>query len=65
MSEMKVAMVKLLHNYKMCWDDSTNLQHQKGDMFLFTFPSIKLRFIRRNASQQMEVNKCFFVQITK
>ena len=51
MSEMKVAMVKLLHNYKMCWDDSTNLQQQKGDMFLFRFPSIKLRFIRRNASQ--------------
>jgi len=51
MSEMKVAMVKLLHNYKICWDDSTNLQLHKGDLFLFTFPSIKLRFIRRNASQ--------------
>ena len=51
MSEMKVAMVKLLHNYRLEWDERTSLELQKGDMFLFSFPGIKLRFVQRNASQ--------------
>ena len=50
MSEMKVAMVKLLHNYRLEWDESTELKLQKGDMFLFRFPCVKLRFVKRNAS---------------
>ena len=51
MSEMKVAMVKLLHNYRLEWDERTSLELQKGDMFLFSFPNINLRFVQRNASQ--------------
>ena len=50
MSEMKVAMVKLLHNYKLEWDVSSALEIQTGDMFLLRFPSVKLRFVQRNAS---------------
>ena len=51
MSEMKVAMVKLLHNYKLEWDESSALEIQTGDMFLLRFPSVKLRFVQRNASK--------------
>merc|ERR1719373_1144136 len=30
MSEMKVAMVKLLHNYRLEWDERTSFELQKG-----------------------------------
>ena len=47
MTEMKMAMVKLLQKFKVEFDETTKIELMKGDVFLFSFPQLNIRFIRR------------------
>ena len=47
MTEMKMAVVKLLQKFKVEFDETTKMDILKGDMFLFSFPQLNIRFIRR------------------
>ena len=47
MTEIKIAMVKLLQKFKVEFDETTRLDLLKGDMFLFSFPRMNIRFIKR------------------
>ena len=47
MTEMKLAVVKLLQKFKVECDETTKIELLKGDMFLFSFPQLNIRFIRR------------------
>ena len=47
MTEMKMAVVKLLQKFKVEFDETTKIELLKGDMFVFSFPKLNIRFIRR------------------
>ena len=47
MTEMKMAVVKLLQKFKVEFDETTKIELLKGDLFLFSFPNLNIRFIRR------------------
>ena len=47
MTEMKMAVVKLLQKFKVEFDQTTKIELLKGDMFLFSFPQLNIRFIKR------------------
>jgi len=47
MTEMKLAVVKLLQKFKVEFDETTKIELLKGDMFLFSFPQLNIRFTRR------------------
>ena len=47
MTEMKLAVVKLLQKFKVEFDETTKIELLKGDLFLFSFPQLNIRFIRR------------------
>ena len=47
MTEMKLAVVKLLQKFKVEFDETTKIELLKGDLFLFSFPQLNIRFTRR------------------
>ena len=47
MTEMKMAVVKLLQKFKVECHETTKIELMKGEMFLFSFPQLNIRFIRR------------------
>ena len=47
LNEIKVALVKLMLEYKFCIADETKLDLNKGDTFFYSYPEMKLRLERR------------------
>ena len=47
MTEMKIAIVKLLQKFTLHLDEDSKIETLKGDMFLFSYPDFKLKFVRR------------------
>ena len=47
MTEMKIAMVKLLQKFKVEFDETTKIDLVNGDMFLFNFSHLNIRFVER------------------
>jgi len=47
MAEIKIAMVKLLQKFRVEFDETTKIDLLNGDMFLFSFPRMNIRFIKR------------------
>ena len=47
MTEMKIAMVKLLQKFKVEFDETTRIDLVNGDMFLFNFSQLNIRFVKR------------------
>ena len=47
MTEMKIAIVKLLQKFTLHLDEDSKIETLKGDMFLFSYPDFKLKFMRR------------------
>ena len=47
MTEMKIAMVKLLQNFTLETDVNSEMKLLDGDMFLYSYPDFGLKFIKR------------------
>ena len=47
MTEMKIAIVKLLQKFTLHLDEDSKIETLKGDMFLFSYPDFKLKFVKR------------------
>lgn len=48
MAEVKIAAAKMIANYKFSATPETKLEMFKGDLFLITFPEVKLKVEKRN-----------------
>ena len=48
MTEMKIAMVKLLQNFTLETDVNSEIKLLNGDMFMYGYPDFGLKFIRRD-----------------
>ena len=48
MTEMKIAMVKLLQNFTLETDVNSEIKLLNGDMFMYGYPDFCLKFIRRD-----------------
>ena len=48
MTEMKIAIVKLLQKFTLHLDDVSKIETLKGDMFLFSYPDFTLKFVKRS-----------------
>ena len=48
MTEMKIAMVKLLQKFTLETDENSVIQLLDGDMFLYGYPDFSLKFIKRS-----------------
>ena len=47
MTEMKIAMVKLLQKFRLENDETTKIELLKGDMFLFSYDKVNIRMYKR------------------
>ena len=47
MTEMKIALVKLLQKFKIEFDETTKIDLLDGDMFLYSFAHLNIKFVRR------------------
>ena len=47
MTEMKIAIVKLLQNFTLETDVNSEIKVLNGDMFMFSYPDFNLKFIKR------------------
>ena len=47
MSEIKIAMAKLLANYKIVDTPQTKLDFLPGDSFILTYPEVKVKLVKR------------------
>jgi hypothetical protein len=47
MSEIKIAMAKLLANYKIVDTPQTKLDFLPGDFFFLSYPEVKVKLERR------------------
>ena len=48
MTEMKIAMVKLLQKFTLEPDAGSEIKLLDGDMFLYSYPDFSLKFIKRS-----------------
>ena len=48
MTEMKIAMVKLLQNFTIETNSESEIKPLDGDMFMFSYPDFSLNFIKRD-----------------
>ena len=46
MTEMKIAIVKLLQNFTLETDVNSEIKLMNGDMFMFSYPDFNLKFIK-------------------
>jgi len=47
MTEMKIAMVKLLQNFTLETDVNSEIKLLDGDMFMYGYPDFSLKFMKR------------------